>query len=198
MQDPKSPFVELDIEAPIREQLATLVIIEYPVIHVFLPLQRYDFEVTSVAIRHELDHKEFIKNREPSPKRVLFREEEIKEGNSSDPKVLDVMKCVKQEGIDQVSLQPTRTENTSTNTLDEHLDFSVNYTVADIIEKLDPEFVQGLLGSCSDLISESNFDDFFNLDGVFPEELELLETNDLPSSCKELHEEELEEGEIPQ
>lgn len=76
--------------------------------------------------------------------------------------------------------------------------FSVNSTVADIIEKLDPELVQRLLGSCSDLISESSFEDFFNLDGLCPDELGLVETNDLPSSSKILPEEELEEGEIPQ
>ncbi|KAG9147776.1 hypothetical protein Leryth_018831 [Lithospermum erythrorhizon] len=36
-KDPKSPFRKLDIKAPLREQLANLVILEYPVIHVFLP-----------------------------------------------------------------------------------------------------------------------------------------------------------------
>ncbi|KAK1364710.1 hypothetical protein POM88_040271 [Heracleum sosnowskyi] len=118
IQGPKSPVVELDIEAPIREQLANLVIIEYPVIHVFLPSHQYDYEVTKVEIHHKLDHKEFIKNREPSREGVLFREEVIKEEYSSDPKVLDAKKYAKKDGTDQVSSQPTRTEKKSTDTLD--------------------------------------------------------------------------------
>ena len=36
---------ELDIRAPIREQLGNLVILEYPRIHVFLPSHSFDFDV---------------------------------------------------------------------------------------------------------------------------------------------------------
>lgn len=62
--------------------------------------------------------KEFIKNQEPSPTGVIFREEVIKEENSSDRKVLDVMKYAKKDGTNQASLQPRRTEKKSTDTLD--------------------------------------------------------------------------------
>ena len=40
---------ELDIRAPIREQLANLVILEYPWIHVFLPSHSFDFDVIKGA-----------------------------------------------------------------------------------------------------------------------------------------------------
>ncbi|KAM7472458.1 hypothetical protein LguiA_010641 [Lonicera macranthoides] len=46
----------------------------------------------------------------------------------------------------------------------------------------DFDFEQGLIDVYSDLISETNPDDFLDLEGVFPEEVDL---------------EELEEGEIP-
>lgn len=106
----KSPFLELDIDAPMREQLANLDIIEYPVIHVFLPSHHYDFEVTKSGIRRKLDPKKSIGNQEQSPKGVPFREEEIKDENSPDPQVLDLMNYGKQNGIDKISHQPTGTE----------------------------------------------------------------------------------------
>lgn len=208
----KSPFLELDIDAPIREQLANLVIIEYPVIHVFLPSHHYDFEVIKAAIRQKLDPKKSIGNQEQSPKGVPFREEEIKDEYSPDPKVLDLMNYGKQNGIDKIFHQPTGTKEQVTDKLDglcamasekvikneihcvktedEQLDFSVNSTVADLLEKMDFEFEQGLIDSYSDLISESNLDEVFDLDGVFKQDLRLPETND------QLPIEELEEGEI--
>ncbi|CAF2081754.1 box C/D snoRNA protein 1 [Brassica napus] len=41
----KATFKELDIKASLRKQLAKVAIVEYPVIHVYLPSQSYDFEV---------------------------------------------------------------------------------------------------------------------------------------------------------
>ncbi|CAA7054086.1 unnamed protein product [Microthlaspi erraticum] len=41
----KGPFKELNIKTPLRKQLAGVTILEYPVIHVYLPSQSYDFEV---------------------------------------------------------------------------------------------------------------------------------------------------------
>ncbi|KAE8677491.1 HIT-type Zinc finger family protein, putative isoform 2 [Hibiscus syriacus] len=82
----KSPFREFDIKAPIRQQLADTVVLEYPVIHVFLPMEHYDFEI----IRENLPDNE-IQNG------VTFREEEIKEnGNSLDSRVFDLMRHVHQ------------------------------------------------------------------------------------------------------
>ncbi|CAN1190820.1 Box C/D snoRNA protein 1 [Linum perenne] len=77
----KSPFRELDIKAPLREQIAHLSILEYPVIHVYLPSHSYDFEVVKdlrpVAYRQE--PKSSIPNDQQIPKGVTFKEEEIEE-----------------------------------------------------------------------------------------------------------------------
>ncbi|KAL6322817.1 hypothetical protein AAG906_020817 [Vitis piasezkii] len=70
LMDPRSPFYELDIRAPIRQQLANLVTLEYPLIHVFLHSHSYDFNVIkdeSVTIDH------------PSSEGISFREKEIEE-----------------------------------------------------------------------------------------------------------------------
>ncbi|KAJ6830195.1 box C/D snoRNA protein 1-like [Iris pallida] len=77
----KSPFRELDIKAPIGKQLEDVLILEYPVIFVFLPTHSHDFEVEKFT-------KPSSKNKEPpvsfdsvpSPKGTLFMEEEIEEG----------------------------------------------------------------------------------------------------------------------
>ncbi|KAL8119468.1 hypothetical protein AgCh_016838 [Apium graveolens] len=160
-QHSKSPFVQLDIEAPICEQLANLV----------------------------LNVNEYVKKDGTDPESVQLTRTEEKPADT-----LDSSSCAtasEQEG--------TKNDIFFDKALDEQLDFSVNSTVAEIIEKLDPELVQGLLGSISSLISESSFEDLFNRDGVFMEELGLVETNDPPGSSKVLPvEEELEEGEIPQ
>ena len=49
LQGSRSPFEELGIRAPIREQLANLVILEYSQIHVFLPSHSYDLDVIKVS-----------------------------------------------------------------------------------------------------------------------------------------------------
>ncbi|GLT32150.1 hypothetical protein SLA2020_068370 [Shorea laevis] len=66
---PKSPFRELDMKAPIRKQLANIVIVEYPVIHVFLPSHSFDSEVVREdrsVNRSEL--KDYGSNDNGSPK----------------------------------------------------------------------------------------------------------------------------------
>ena len=78
----------MDIRAPIRQQLANLVILEYPLIHVFLPSHSYDFNVIKdVNPRcHQLELKESVAIDHPSSEGISFREEEIEEyGGSSDP-----------------------------------------------------------------------------------------------------------------
>ncbi|KAJ9680660.1 hypothetical protein PVL29_019855 [Vitis rotundifolia] len=47
----RSHFHEFDIRAPIRQQLVNLVILEYPLIHVFLPSHSYDINVIKEAIK---------------------------------------------------------------------------------------------------------------------------------------------------
>ncbi|RVW20900.1 hypothetical protein CK203_112996 [Vitis vinifera] len=88
LQDPRSPFRELDIRAPIRQQLANLVILEYPLIHVSLLSHSYDFNVIKDAnpCCHRPELKESVAIDHPSSEGISFREEEIEEyGGSSDP-----------------------------------------------------------------------------------------------------------------
>ena len=88
LQDPRSPFRELDIRASVRQQLANLVILEYPLIHVFLPSRSYDFNVIKDAnpYCHQPELKESVAIDHPSSEGISFREEEIEEyGGSSDP-----------------------------------------------------------------------------------------------------------------
>ncbi|KAE8727453.1 HIT-type Zinc finger family protein, putative isoform 2 [Hibiscus syriacus] len=56
----KSPFREFDINAPTRQQLDNTVVIEYPVIHVFLPMEHYDFEVIreNLPVTHRTEGKD--------------------------------------------------------------------------------------------------------------------------------------------
>ncbi|XP_010276815.1 PREDICTED: box C/D snoRNA protein 1 [Nelumbo nucifera] len=99
----QSPFRELDIKAPIREQLAGITIVEYPVIHVFLPSDSYDFDIIrdSEPSLQKVDVTESVSNDQPSPKGVLFREEEIEEdGMSSDTQIFDLLKYINQEPME--------------------------------------------------------------------------------------------------
>jgi len=93
LQGPKSPFRELNIKAPIGRQLAGVVILEYPVVFVFLPSHSYEFEVEKYA-------RLSTKKAEPpgssdaklSPKGNLFMEEEIEDDEVfSDSRVTDLM-----------------------------------------------------------------------------------------------------------
>ena len=80
------------------KQLANLVILEYPQIHVFLPSHSYDFDVIKVASprHHQPELKESATIDHPSPEGISFREEEIEEhGGSLDSQVLDLMQHVK-------------------------------------------------------------------------------------------------------
>ena len=66
-QAPRSPFRELDVKAPIRQQLSNLVILEYAVIYVFLPSHNFDFEVVKEA--NPVTHKNKVKGfwKQPKP-----------------------------------------------------------------------------------------------------------------------------------
>ncbi|XP_039056406.1 uncharacterized protein LOC120199379 [Hibiscus syriacus] len=91
----KSPFREFDINAPTRQQLDNTVVIEYPVIHVFLPMEHYDFEVIreNLPVTHRTEGKDSSIADNEIQKGVTFREEEIKEnGSSLETWVLDLMK----------------------------------------------------------------------------------------------------------
>ncbi|KAK3004775.1 hypothetical protein RJ639_019342 [Escallonia herrerae] len=213
-----SPYREFDIKAPIREQLANLVIMEYPVIHVFLPSHSCDFEIVkdSVADKPKL---EIVSNCEPSPMGVPFRVEEIEEDSASDPRVLDLMKHVKRDEVIRTPFLSEGTEKESDDTLCrrrlenmtqdssptsnsiiheaecDHTNSNCKTRDLEVFESMDFEFDPGLVDAYSDLISEINTDDFLDLEGVFNE----LDgrTDQAASNTGLPAEEELEEGEIP-
>ncbi|MCD9642249.1 hypothetical protein HAX54_028940 [Datura stramonium] len=99
----KSPFYQLNIKAPLREQLADKVILEYPVIYVFLPSHSYDFEVIKYSVPPKVEPKELDCGDSPSSKGVMFREEDIEDGGSSDPYISDLSSCARLNLASQTS-----------------------------------------------------------------------------------------------
>ncbi|KAL3815040.1 hypothetical protein ACJIZ3_016308 [Penstemon smallii] len=204
---PKSPYRQLDIKAPIREQLVNIVILEYPVIHVFLPSHSCDFEIIHDKIPSNVNVKESAHQDYPSPKGVTFKEEEIKDEEFSDPLISDLtnqfnprMEIKKEPMGSQQSpsvfkgVKRTRVvSNTDTNnaTIEDNNIIGTNSCsdqLADISD-IDFDFEPGLMHVFPDLMADMNSDDFFDFDGV------LAENKDLEGGSF-LLEEELEEGEI--
>ncbi|KAJ9158698.1 hypothetical protein P3X46_024259 [Hevea brasiliensis] len=204
---PKSPFYELDIKAPLKQQLANVVILEYPVIYVFLPSHSYDFEVVKDVkpVTNRPESKNSVHNDESSPKGVAFREEEIEENDDpSNPQVYDFLKNVILSPLHEIPHQ-----SISENTLCEQSDALAREAASNnshynsqtmepgIFEAMDFDFDQGLMDAYSDLIGQVNPDDFLDLEGEFPKEERLEERKDFWNSRgTSLVQEELEEGEI--
>lgn len=173
-QQPRSPFHELDILAPLREQLAKLVIIEYPVIHVFLPSHSVGFKVVKdITTRPKQPKTNPVNDSQPEPKGVYFKEEEIKDGDSSDPLVLDLL------------------NNSNSKTDIQEQESIDNELGVDDLMNFDFDFDTELVDVYSNLISETNPDDFLDFDGL---------CDDLPMKEENIEcgvvQEELEEGEI--
>ncbi|CAK7331815.1 unnamed protein product [Dovyalis caffra] len=203
---PKSPFCELDTKASLRQQLANVVIMEYPVIHVFLPSHKYDFEVIKDVrfFNLRLDAKNSASNQCPSPKGIVFKEEEIEDANngSSDPQVYDLMK-------NEILSPPNQIphHNASVKALDDSSDGTLleretavngphsSSNCKGTFENMEFEFDQGLMDAYSDLIAEINPDDFLDLEGVFSKEEEERNDHSISRGIFSL-EEELEDGEI--
>ncbi|KAL6322807.1 hypothetical protein AAG906_020807 [Vitis piasezkii] len=81
-----SPFHEFDIRVPIRQELVNLVILEYPLIHIFLPSHSYNVNV--------------IKGAKPLGNRRTWW--------SSNPQFLNLMKHVKSIEANKLRSSPTR------------------------------------------------------------------------------------------
>ncbi|GFZ00657.1 HIT-type Zinc finger family protein [Actinidia rufa] len=204
---PKSPFRELDIKAPIRQQLANLMILEYPVIHVFLPSHKYDFEVIKDAVPCRTEIKESISNNHPSQKGVTFREEEIEDDSCSDRHILDLTKHVKPNQGLQISPKDNGTEKelnakpllenaSHVHKAEDSTSSSFKSKNPAVFDGMDFDFEQGLIDAYSDLIAQTNPDDFLDLEGMFPDDFELDERTD-DRDFSGIIPEELEEGEIP-
>ncbi|KAF9623035.1 hypothetical protein IFM89_036016 [Coptis chinensis] len=181
-----SPFRELDIKAPISEQLANIVIVEYPVIHVFLPSASYEFDIAEdiEPFPHKSELKELISDDLPSPKGILFREEEA-EDDISDPYIMDLMKYINPELA--VSSHYTNFKKPSMEELqlanDNIYYGSTNSQELGTAEGNDFVFEQDLRDAFSGLIDEANPDEFLDFGGFVDE--------------GSMDDEELEEGEIP-
>lgn len=206
-QGPKSTFCEINTKASLRQQLANVVIMEHPVFHVFLPSHKYDFDVVKDVrlVNHRLDAKNSASNDCPSPKGIVFREEQIEdEANicSSDPQVYDLMKNEILSPSNQICHH-----NASVKALENIFDDSLVVREAaangvhssskseGTFENMEFDFDQGLMDAYSDLIAQINPDDFLDLEGVFSKEEE--DRNDHFGSMGTFSVgEELEEGEI--
>lgn len=196
------------MKAPIRQQLANVVILEFPVVFVFLPSHNIDFEVIEDV--NPGIHKSLEKDTECdlSPKGVSFREEVIEDddNNSENPKVFDLMKQVESSSSHQVLTENTNSEKAPNDSLDEPV------FEEDILGNLSPsfpkseeltfsgdmtfDFDQGFTDDViADLMAHLNPDDFLDFASDFPKKAE----NEIPESVFGAPvPEELEEGEIPE
>ncbi|MCH98932.1 box C/D snoRNA protein 1-like, partial [Trifolium medium] len=118
-QGPKSPFKELDMKAPIKQQLENVVILEYPVVFVFLPSHSINFEVMKAVNpsipKSTANDSEIIL----IPEGVSFREEVIEDDNNSDdPKVFDLMKQVESSSSHQVLTENNNSDEVLNDSLD--------------------------------------------------------------------------------
>lgn len=214
-QGASSPFYEMDIKVPLRQQLANRVILEYPVIYVFLPSHTIDFEVIKDAC--PAVHKSDIRttgsnNNHLSPKGVPFKEEEImEEDSSSAPQVFDLMKHETSANLafPHEFAHRSRSDKVSNNS-SEQAALSAGVAAGSglqlcssnnneklLFEDMDFDFDQGLIDAYSDLIAESNPDDFLDLEHLLNEEEETEDRKTLSYAREDfIAEDDLEEGEI--
>ncbi|PON87069.1 Zinc finger, HIT-type [Trema orientale] len=209
-----SPFYELDVKAPLRQQLANRVVLEYPVVYVFLPSHTINFEIIKDAYTavNKPDLRTPGSNNHLSLGGVPFKEEEIVEDDISlASRVFDLMK----NEISENSASPhqfthqSRLENVSSNSSERAalsagvaegsgLQFSSSNTNEQVFfEDMDFDFDQGLIDAYSHLIAEINPDDFLDLEGILNKEEEAVDRQKFSYAGEDLiAEDELEEGEI--
>ncbi|KAK7380199.1 hypothetical protein VNO78_32693 [Psophocarpus tetragonolobus] len=203
---PKSPLKELDIKVPIRQQLADIVILEFPVVFVFLPSHRINFEVIK-DVNTDM-HKLLQKDSEDNqiPQGLSFREEVIEhDNNSPDPKVFDLMKQVESRLSHEVITQNMISEKAPNYSSDKSVfggdtGGNLSHSLTETKELKFSEDVafdidQDLMNFYTNILDQTNPDDFFDFDGEFAKktenQIDLIGTSDLfPLS------DELEEGEI--
>ncbi|KAF5195567.1 Hit-type zinc finger family protein [Thalictrum thalictroides] len=180
----KSPFRELDMKTPLIQQLANTIVLEYPVIHVFPPSASHDFEIVEDMNQssQKSEPKEPVSDDMPSPKGVLFREEEV-EDDISDPHIIDLLKCMNPELADKSrfanALKPSEKELQDLN-IEDYGGFDWNEL--GVAEDFNLNFEQDLRDAFSGCIDEFNPDEFLDFGGFIDGELTMAE--------------ELEEGEI--
>lgn len=178
---PRSPYRKLNIEASIREQLENLVILEYPVIHVFLPSHTCDFEVINDVIPNKVELNKPVDNDyPPSHEGVAFREEEIKDCGSANPLISDLMNHSYQNMVTETEYKETvysplvvrgveqdKSVLSSGESVWKEEEYYIGKELGIPEEDMNFEFEQGLVDIYSDLIEGTNPDDF-----LMEEELE--------------------------
>lgn len=204
---PKSPFKELDMKAPIRQQLANIAILEFPVVFVFLPSHRINFEVIKDV--NTSKHKSQPKDSEDNQilQGVAFREEVIEDDrNTADPQVFDLMKQVEASLSHEVMTQNMSSEKAPNGSSDNFLfegDIGGNLSHSltetkelNFSEDVTFDFDQDLMDFYADIMDETNPDDYFDFDNEFAKktenEIDLIGSSELFPLPDEL-----EEGEIP-
>ncbi|KAI9168827.1 hypothetical protein LWI28_002515 [Acer negundo] len=201
---PKSPFRVLDLKSPIRQQLSNVVLLEYPIIYVFLPSHSYDFEVVKDCqpVTRRPMHSDAVSNVYESHKGIAFREEEIEEDvSTSDTRVLDLMKPVKSTQGPRNTNKDRMSEKVSNNSDSPSFTRLVAGNGSHSSPKADEpgvsedmfDFDQGLIDAYSNLFAEINPDDFLDFEGIFAKEAGVDVSN---MSGGYFGEEEMEEGEI--
>lgn len=184
----RSPFYELGSTLPIRQQFANLCILEYPVIHVCLPSQSYDFEVIKDAssIIRKPEFRSSASNDHLSPEGVPFKEEEIEDTDFLDPKVFDFMKQGTSDRATSAIEAGGNGLQSSSKTKEQGLS-----------EDMEFDFDQGLIDVYLDLIAQINPDDFLDLEGEFTNEEEVVGRENSSYLMGVLPEDDdIEEGEI--
>ncbi|CAI8593553.1 unnamed protein product [Vicia faba] len=209
---PESPFKELDMKAPIRQQLENVVILEYPVIFVFLPSHTINFEVIKNVIPSTPKSPQKDSEVNLISEGVSFREEEIEDDNNfDDPKVFDLLKHAESSPSQKVLTENMLSEKAPNDSLDIQVfegDVEGNLSPPSFI---DTDFQQlsesGIFDFVQDLMYEDSYEPMYQLNlPVFPDfdcefpkkgenEIDLFAAIDKlprPGQPKQL-----EEGEIP-
>lgn len=197
------------MKAPIRQQLANVVILEFPVIFVFLPSHNVNFEVIKNVnpTIHKPPQKDCDGNQ--SPKGIAFKEEEIEDDkNPADPLILDLMEhrgsglshqmlsqnMSSEQALNNSSDKPSLEGDTAGNLSHssprtDELKFSEDMT-ADFDD-------QNFLDIYADLMAEIN-PSFLDFESEFPNKTEVEDRDLCGATGIFTVPEELEEGEIPE
>lgn len=153
-------------------------------IHVLLPSHIPDFKVVKDFVPQRVQPKsDPVNESQPGPKGVFFKEEEIKDVDSSDPHVVDLMN-------QSNSKTATLVDDVKNDDKDKDKDNKVG-----AVDLMSFDFDPELMDVYSHLISETNPDDFLDLDGLLYNEMQ-LQDKDKEGKFGGVKEE-LEEGEIP-
>ncbi|EYU42238.1 hypothetical protein MIMGU_mgv1a007493mg [Erythranthe guttata] len=172
----KSPYRQLNIEAPIREQLANLVILEYPVIHVYLPSHTYDFDVIKDIIPRKVEIKKSDNHDFPNHQGVTFKEEEIEDVGHPDTQVSDLLNYDANESEGAKQSEPASQDDNSNFAITED---SNGVPSDSCIEQLvaigDFDFEPGSVDFCPDLIGDDSTDDYLDFDAILLAEQKYME-----------------------